>query len=355
MKCCPRLLIGTQIRLDSCHTSDMDTPPLEPGSLSAIARGGKGRIEQRQTQRELFDDLISRGTLTKEQVNEIRTAPIWNVPVRELLGYLAGLIIAAGVIQIISVVFEDASKWAVVAALYAAAGVLGSLAWFLNRGQQWRQRLAEVFELAALGCLAGATGVVLDDADMRGEWIVLTLSSGGVIWGFIRASLSRFAGTLVLTASLPAFATALAAVIREDSTWLPGAFMVPAGVILLVMGNRDIGVDFIARAVGALYVLIGTMILGNGLDHPAYVIPLVVGAVMFGAGTIVLAPELLLSGAFLVVAGVVITTNELISSEMARGLVIVATGLAMLAVLSVQMKRAVSRPETGTPTASVGS
>lgn len=338
----------------------MDTPPLEPGSTAPTLRRETGRwqggqVVQRRTQREIFDELIDRGTLSKEQVAEIRTAPLWSVSVRELLGYLAGLIIAAGVIQIISVVFEDASKWAVVAALYAAAMVLGLLSWFLHRGGRWRQRLSEVFELAALGCAGAATGITLDDANMRGEWIVIILSGVGVAWGFLRAAQTRFVGTLVLSGCLPAFATAWAALIQEDSTWLAGAFMVPAGVILLVMGNRDIGVNFVARAIGALYVLIGAMTLGTGLDHPGYLIPLVIGAAVFAAGTIVLAPELLVSGAFLVVAGVVITASELISSEMARGLVIVATGLAMLAVLSTQMRRAVSRPETGTPVASAGS
>lgn len=333
----------------------MDTPPLEPGSTPSLGRHPDSHLAQRRTQREIFEDLVASGTLRKEQVAEIRTAPLWSVSVRELLGYLAGLIIAAGVIQIISVVFEDASKWAIVAALYAAAMVLGLLSWFLHRGGRWRQRLSEVFELAALFCAGIATGITLDDADVSGEWIVIILSGVGLVWGFYRAATTRFVGTLVLTGCLPAFATAWAALIKEDSPWLTGAFMVPAGVILLVMGNRDIGVNFVARAVGALYVLIGAMTLGTGLDEPGYLIPLAIGAALFAAGTIVLAPELLVAGAFLVVAGVVMTVSELISSEMARGLVIVATGLAMLAVLSVQMRRAVNQPETGTPVASTGS
>jgi hypothetical protein len=40
-----------------------------------------------------------------------------------------------------------------------------------------------------------------------------------------------------------------------------------------------------------------------------------------------------------------------INNDLAQGLVIIATGLAMLGVLSAQMKRAVSRPKTGIPTA----
>jgi hypothetical protein len=77
----------------------------------------------------------------------------------------------------------------------------------------------------------------------------------------------------------------------------------------------------------------------------------VLGAVLFAAGSKLLAPEMLIAGAFLIVAGIVMSVVRWINNDLAQGLVIIATGLAMLGVLSVQMKRAVSRPKTGIPTA----
>jgi membrane protein implicated in regulation of membrane protease activity len=75
--------------------------------------------------------------------------------------------------------------------------------------------------------------------------------------------------------------------------------------------------------------------------------PIIAGAILFAAGTIVLAPEMLVAGAFCVVAGVVMTVMEWINNEMAQGLVIIATGLVVLGVLSAQMRRAVNRPTPG--------
>jgi drug/metabolite transporter (DMT)-like permease len=60
---------------------------------------------------------------------------------------------------------------------------------------------------------------------------------------------------------------------------------------------------------------------------------------------------MLIAGAFLIVAGIVMSVVRWINNDLAQGLVIIATGLAMLGVLSVQMKRAVSQSKTGTPTA----
>jgi hypothetical protein len=68
-------------------------------------------------------------------------------------------------------------------------------------------------------------------------------------------------------------------------------------------------------------------------------------------GSKLLAPEMLIAGTFLIVAGIVMSVVRWVSNDLAQGLVIIATGLAMLGVLSVQMKRAVSQSKTGIPTA----
>lgn len=306
-------------------------------------------MEQRKTQREVLDGLVRTGRLTPDESHEIAGAPLWTFSVRELIGYLGGLIIAAGVVQIINVVFRDASKWAVVIALYAAAAVLGLVSWQLARRESWQQRLGEVFEIAALGATAGATGIILDDLDMRGEWIGFILTAAGVLYGLARTAKSRFAGTVVLSWSLPFFAIVTAVLIDENSDWLSGATMLVAAVVLLSIGNSPVGAAFVARAVGSIFVISGSFTLGSGLDSPAHLIPILVGAALFAVATSILAPEMLVAGAICVVGGVVMTVNEWIEGDLARGLVIVATGLGTLAVLGVQMRRAVSRSAPGAP------
>ena len=82
-------------------------------------------MAQSPTQRQILGELVESGRLTDEESRRISSAPVWQFSVRELVGYLAGLIIAAGVVQIIAVVFQDASKDAVVAALYTVTVVAG--------------------------------------------------------------------------------------------------------------------------------------------------------------------------------------------------------------------------------------
>lgn len=289
------------------------------------------------------------GRLSPEESHEITGAPLWTFSVRELIGYLGGLIVAAGVVQIISVVFRDASKWAVVAALYTATAVLGLVSWQLAKRGSWQQRLAEVFEVAALGAAAGATGIILDDLDMRGEWIGFILTGAGVLWGLARTANSRFVGTVLLSWSLPFFAIVTAQLIDDNSDWLSGVTMLVAAAVLLGVGNSPVGAPFVARAVGSIFVISGSFTLGGGLDSPAHLIPIVTGALLFTVATSILAPEMLVAGAVCVVGGVVMTVNEWIEGDLARGLVIVATGLGMLAVLGAQMRRAVSRPAPGAP------
>ena len=80
-------------------------------------------------------------------------------------------------------------------------------------------------------------------------------------------------------------------------------------------------------------------------------LPIVTGALMFAAGSLLLTPEMLMVGAICVVAGIVMSVSEWVHNDMAQGFVIVGTGVAVLLVLSTQMRRVINRPKLGVPTA----
>lgn len=300
-------------------------------------------MEQEHTQRELLDDLVVRGVISEQQADNIANAPRWSFSIRELVTYLASLIIAAGVIRLLALAFKDASVGVIATALYVAAAVAGVASWKLSSGSEIRKRFAEVLELGALGAAAGATGIVLDQADIRGEWIGFILSSVGAAWGMWRCSFTRFAGTIVMSIGVMGTATALEEIINPDSQISGGLFTLVAGVLVVGMGLREIGSRQLARAIGSLYVIIGSMNIASAEDwlRPT---PIATGAALFAIGAILLAPEMLVAGAFCIVAGIIMTTVEWINNEMAQGLVIIATGLVVLGALTIQMKRAVSRP-----------
>jgi len=303
-------------------------------------------MEQERTQRNLLDDMVARGVISAEQADDIANAPRWSFSIRELVTYLASLIIAAGVIRLLVLAFRDASVGVIATALYVVAVLAGVASWKLSSGSEIRQRFAEVLELGALGAAAGATGIVLDQAEMRSEWIAVILTGASAVWGSVRCLRSRFAGTVAFSVGTVGLSIALGSLINSDSQILGGVLILVGGAIVIAVGMMDVGARQLARAIGALFVIIGSMNVASAEDwlRP---LPIITGAVLFALGALLLAPEMLVAGAFCVVAGIIMTTVEWIDNEMAQGLVIIATGLVVLGALTIQMKRAVNRPMPG--------
>ena len=306
-------------------------------------------MDQEKTQRQLLDLLVQSQHLTKEQADDVYYAPRFSFSIRELVTYLAGLIIGVGVIRVISVAFEDASQMSISLALYATSALVGALSWRFSTRSEILQRFGEVLELGSLGSFAAATGLALNEADMKGEWIGIILSALAIAWGLYRMKPTRFAGTVAFVVGTPVFTTCIAALIDSDNPRWGGFFTLIASAVLITAGTQRIHAAYIARAVGAVTAITGSMMLANEIAN-AEPLPIVTGAVLFAIGSILLAPELLLAGAFCVIAGVVMSVSEWVANDMAQGFVIIGTGLAVLAVLSVQMRRAMNGKVPNQPT-----
>lgn len=303
-------------------------------------------MKQELTQRELLDHLVASGVLTSNQADDIAVAPRWSFSLRELVSYLAALIIAAGVIRLLVLAFRDASEGVIATSLYVAAAALGVASWKLSSGSEMRRRFAEVLELGSLGAAAGATGIVLNQSDMRDEWIGVILTGAAAVWGLLRFMRSQFSGTVAFSVGTVGMSMALSGLINSDSQIVGSLLTLIAGLIVVGAGTFNIGSRVVARAIGSLFVIGGSMGVATSEDwlRP---LPIATGVVLFALGAMLLAPELLVAGSFCVVAGIVMTTVEWVNNEMAQGLIIIATGLAVLGVLTVQMKRAVNQSTPG--------
>lgn len=303
-------------------------------------------MEQEKTQHQILEQLVIEQKLTQQLADDIYYAPRFSFSIRELVSYLAGLIIAVGVIRVIAVAFEDASQLTISVVLYIVSAMVGVLSWQFSKKSEVLQRFGEILELGSLGSFVGASALALNEADMRGEWIGILLSSVAIAWGLFRMPSTRFAGTVAFVAGVPALATAIATLIDEDNPRWGGVFTLISGAILVTVGLRSIHAPYVARAVGALTTFIGSMMLASELNN-AEMLPIFTGALLFALGSLFLAPELLLAGSIAVVSGIVMTTTEYIDNDLAQGLVIIATGLAVLGVLSVQMRRAIKQQSPG--------
>jgi hypothetical protein len=303
-------------------------------------------MDQRKSRNEVLDGFVTQGILSEQQASEIADAPQWSFSPRELITYLATLIIAVGVIRILAIALQDASEGAIVTSLYIVAAAAGFGSWKLSSGSDIRDRFSEVLELAALGCAGGASAVLLSNTELRGEFIGLILTSSALGWGFYRCRTSRFAGTVALCVGANGVALSLGALIEPDRGWAAGVLMVVSGLSLVLVGTQKIGAPYFARAVGSLFVVIGSITLGTDISN-GRVIPIVTGIALFVIGTKFLASETLVAGAFCIVTGVVMTVNQSIDNDMAQGLVIIGTGVVMLVVLTAQMKRISNRQVPG--------
>lgn len=299
-------------------------------------------MEQRRTQKQLLAGHVAAGKLSKAEADEISSAPEWAVGVRELVSYLAAIIIGAGVVRIVAVLLEDASKAAIATVLYIVSAIAAFGAWKLSSGSSVRQRLAEVLEIGAVLGTAIASGILLADTDIRTETIISCIAGAVLAWGAFRAPRTRFAGSLLATGAMPTFVTSVITLIREDSPTLGGVAMLVGGVGLLTLGSFAVGLSFVPRAFGSLYIVIGSMMIGGVNEGAWWVVPLSIGVVMFALGSLWLAPEMLLAGSVAIVASVVALVLYWVSNEVLQGVVIIATGVTVLAVLGVQMRRAMA-------------
>lgn len=308
-------------------------------------------MQQRLSRDELLKNLVNRGTLSKDEADDIREAPDWSVGIKELVSYLAAIIIAVGVIRIVAVALEDASKTSVAMILYITAAVLAVACWRLLDRSAVMDRLAEVCELGALLALGVATGLVMSETDLSPESFISVMGAALLAWGLWRAPQTRFAGAIECAAGVPILSAALGIFIIDDNPSVVGMLLLAGGIGLVVLGWMDVGASFIVRVAGSIDIVVASLMLSSHYEGPFRLLPIIVGAALFGVGSVQLAPEMLLAGAFCVIVGIIATVIDWVSSEIAQGLVIVATGLIVLAVLGVQMKRAVSSRSTGAPAA----
>lgn len=296
-------------------------------------------MEQRETRRQLLDRMVSAGQLSREAADEIRHAPELSVGVRELVSYLAGVIMLSGVIRVIAVAFRDASQQSIGAALLFAGVVLGVVAWKMPKRNDVLERLAEVVEGGAMVLLGAGSGMFLDLADVKPEVIVMIVAVPVIAWGYWRSTISEFVGSIALSAGVPMLAFSTGALVT-DSTRMMGSVALGAGAVLWSLGQRRVGTAFIQRAVGCYFLLMGAFVLGADIGGVGKIIPVIVGAGLFGLGSMNMQLEALGAGAIAVTVGVAMATSDWLPSEFTRGITTIAVGAVMFLAVGTQLRRA---------------
>ena len=153
-------------------------------------------MEQRRSQNEILKQLVSDGHLTPDQADEVAAAPILAVTGRELVSYLAAILITIGVGFMVAGLVVNVPQAGIAALLYVVAAVLAYFSHKFFSETSERQRVGEVLEIASVLAIAVASGILLDMTSMRSEWYACLLAIAAGAWGTVRASRSQFSGAV---------------------------------------------------------------------------------------------------------------------------------------------------------------
>lgn len=296
-------------------------------------------MKQATTHRQQLDELVSAGRLTAAEADQLSNAPRMELSIREVVIYLAAIIISVGVIRLIIALFEDASRTAIAGAVYVAALAMTGASILLGRGGDMRQRFGEVAELASVAGYAIASGIMLSEWDVSGEASVMWPSLAVLLWGLYRCRSTRFAGTIMLPPAMLAATISFANLINVHGRDIEVYPMVGA-LLLIALSMANVHSAVLLRLAGGV-ILLSTVpsFVGTHADEPIGVLGLALAVAVFSVAANRMWVEVLLSGALQIVISVAIIVFSNVDNEVAQGLIVVAVGVVMLVVTSTLMRR----------------
>ena len=311
-------------------------------------------MDQRKSQDEVLKQFVSDGHLTSEQADEIAQAPILAFSARELVSYLAAILITIGVGFMVAGLVVNVPQAGIAALLYVVAAVLGYFSRKLSTATREKQRLGDVLEVASVLAIAVGSGILLDMTSVRSEWSACVLAIFAGTWGAVRASRTQFSGSILMTASVPVVimsSTSMMNLNGDNDRLVVGLMLLAGGAGLIYMGMRNIGFAFLPRAFGSLLIVIASITLA-GVFSNAFggLIPIAIGTAMFALGSRERAPEDLVAGALGIIVGLIMTVVYWLPGNLLQGLAIIGCGVVPLLVLRKQLARA-NQLKPGAPTA----
>ena len=311
-------------------------------------------MEQRKSQDEVLKQLVSDGHLTSEQADEVAQAPVLAFSARELVSYLAAILITIGVGFMVAGLVVNVPKAGIAVLLYVVAAALAYFSHKLTSGTREKQRAGDVLEIASVLAIAVGSGILLDMTSMRSEWSACILAIAAGVWGAGRTSRSQFSGAVMMTVSVPVAimsSTSMMNLNGDNNRLVVGLMLLAGGAGLIFMGMRNIGFALLPRAFGSLLIVIASITLAGVFSNGfGSLIPIGVGAALFALGSRELAAEHLIAGAFGIIVGVIVNVVYWIPGNILQGLAIIGCGVVLLLVLRKQLAR-VNQLEPDAPTA----
>lgn len=292
-----------------------------------------------QTQRDVIDHMVSSRRISRTEADEILNAPRFKFLWRELLSYIAVLVIGVGVVRVVVALFEEASETIIAFSLLAASVITGVIAFQLWRHAGWRRRAGEFCEILSIGTLVAGGAMLLSNAEIDGAIITVSGGSLGVIWSLIRVRFTEFSSTLIVIPSTLAVCGGISAWADLDFGVGAVPFLI-GGSLLIGLGQGDFGGAFLIRTAGVVTVFFSVpqwIDEFNGLD--GLVPALAIGALLLWTGMQWNRIEQIIGGSAVTVISIVVYFVNNIDNDLLQGAAIVAVGVSGLVLTTLVVRR----------------
>ena len=292
-----------------------------------------------RTQHEVVDHMVAAHRLTVTEADEILSAPRFKIQWRELLSYIAVLVIGVGLIRVVVALFEEASETIIASSLLAASAVFGVIAFQLWRHEGWRRRAGEFCEIVSLGALIAGGAMFLVEADIDGAIIAVSAGSLGVVWSLLRLRFTEFSSALIVIPSTMAVCGGIVEWVDLDFGVGAIPFLI-GGSLLIGLGQGDYGAAILIRIAGVVTVFSSVpqwLDEYSGLDGLAPALG--IGALLLWTGMQWNRLEQIIGGSAVTVIAIVVYLTNNIDNDLLQGVAIVAVGVAGLVFTAVMVRR----------------
>ena len=292
-----------------------------------------------RTQREVVDHMVTTHRLTVTEADEILSAPRFKIQWRELLSYIAVLVIGVGLIRVVVALFEEASETIIASSLLAASAVFGVIAFQLWRHEGWRRRAGEFCEIVSLGALIAGGAMFLVEADVDGAIIAVSAGSLGVVWSLLRIRFTDFSSALIVIPSTMAVCGGIVEWANLDFGIGAIPFLI-GGSLLIGLGQGDYGASILIRIAGVVTVFSSVpqwLDEYSGLDGLAPALG--IGALLLWTGMQWNRIEQIIGGSAVTVIAIVVYLTSNIDNDLLQGVAIVAVGVAGLVFTALMVRQ----------------
>ena len=278
----------------------------------------------------LIAEFEAAGKLTASEAQEFRDAPKWVIPFSDIASYLGGSVIFVGLVWIVVALMQDMSQATIDAALFVATGATAFLSFTLIKKGGRLNTLGESIAAVSTMTFAFAVGLLLDIFNVHDDYILLIASAVALVIGIGLSKRTTFVGTIIIVVATQPFMAAVISEFIPDTPVAPLLFAC-SGSVLIWFSLRNIGLRFVARAAGAVSILIaaiGFSTWDSNLWQP--VVGLVIVGLLFIFGANRMHLEVVALGGLGVTIITGILAGQLFDSPLLQGLSVIGVGAIII-------------------------